>query len=92
MLGLGWNFLFVGGTSLLTETYAIEEKAKAQALNDFVLFAIVAASSLSAGVLQYHLGWPAVNVAMLAPLALILGAILWLRQRQRLAGLAQIVS
>src|SRR3546814_3581517 len=41
LLGLGWNFMFVGGTTLLTETYAPGEKAKVQAANDFVVFGVV---------------------------------------------------
>jgi len=83
LLGVGWNFLFVGGTTLLTETYRIEEKAKAQALNDFLVFTMVAASSLSAGALHYSLGWRAVNVGVLVPVTLIFGALLWLRTTQR---------
>jgi MFS family permease len=92
LLGIGWNFLFVGGTTLLTETYVIEEKAKAQAFNDFAVFAIVAASSLSAGALQYHFGWRAVNLGVLFPLALILGGLLWLRSRQRALATASLVA
>lgn len=83
VLGIGWNFLFVGGTTLLTETYRIEEKAKSQALNDFIVFATVATSSLSAGALHHLFGWQAVNMAVALPLALVLGAILWLRKEAR---------
>jgi MFS family permease len=83
LLGVGWNFLFLGGTTLLTETYRIEEKAKAQALNDFLVFTMVTVSSLSAGALHYLLGWRAVNIGVLLPIALILGALLWLRAKQR---------
>ena len=49
LLGVGWNFLFIGGTTLLTETYTESEKAKAQALNDFLVFTVITAASLSAG-------------------------------------------
>lgn len=89
LLGVGWNFLFVGGTTLLTETYRVEEKAKTQALNDFTVFTIVAASSLSAGALHYSLGWRAVNIGVLLPITLILGALLWLRSRQRTRARAE---
>jgi MFS family permease len=83
LLGVGWNFLFVGGTTLLTETYRVEEKAKTQALNDFLVFAAVTISSLSAGALLYHFGWQTVNIGVLPPIALILGSVLWLKARQR---------
>lgn len=79
LLGIGWNFLFVGGTTLLTETYADSEKAKTQALNDFVVFTVITAASLSAGALQYQLGWRAVNVGVVPILIVILAALLWLR-------------
>lgn len=83
LLGVGWNFLFVGGTTLLTETYEVAEKAKVQALNDFLVFTLVTISSLSAGALHYRLGWQAVNLGVLPPIALVLGALLWQRMSQR---------
>jgi len=85
LLGIGWNFLFVGGTDLLTETYRPEEKAKAQALNDFMVFTTVAASSLSAGALQYHYGWEAVNWGVTPLIAVVLLAVvglMWWRRRR----------
>ncbi len=85
LLGVGWNFLFVGGTSLLTETYTESEKAKAQALNDFAVFTVITASSLSAGALQHHFGWRTVNLGVLPLIAVILGALLWLRARRAAA-------
>ncbi len=85
LLGLGWNFLFVGGTTLLTEAYRPEEKAKAQALNDFLVFTTVSLSSLSAGALQYHYGWEAVNLGVIPLIAVIFIAVtalmLWRRQQ-----------
>ena len=90
LLGVGWNFLFIGGTTLLTETYAESEKAKAQALNDFVVFTVITIASLSAGALQYQLGWRAVNLGVVPIIIVILVALLWLRkvrktQRQAVA-------
>lgn len=85
LLGLGWNFLFVGGTTLLTETYRPEEKAKAQALNDFLVFTVVTLASLSAGALQHHFGWETVNVGVLPLIAVIVGSLLWLRYQRRMA-------
>jgi MFS family permease len=77
-LGISWNFLFIGGTTLLTETYEQAERAKVQAANDFMVFTTVALSSLSAGYLQYRLGWQAVNWGVVPLLLLILGSLGWL--------------
>jgi predicted MFS family arabinose efflux permease len=82
LLGVGWNFMFVGGTSLLTTTYQPAEKAKVQAVNDLVVFATAALSSLSSGVLHHLIGWDAVNLSMVAPVLIMLGAILWLQRRR----------
>ena len=71
LLGIGWNFLFVGATALLVRTYAKEETAVAQGVNDTVLFATMAVSALSAGWLYDLVGWTALNAAILAPLLLI---------------------
>ena len=71
LLGLCWNFLFVGGTTLLTETYRASERAKAQALNDFLVFSMAASASLSAGYLQYQFGWQAVNLGVVPALLIV---------------------
>jgi len=81
-LGIGWNFLFIGATTLLTETYRPAERAKTQALNDFAVFTTVALSSLSAGALQSRYGWQTVNVGLLPLLVLILAALLWGKSRR----------
>jgi len=78
-LGLGWNFLFVGATTQLTETYSPGEKAKAQALNDFIVFGTVTLTSLSSGAVQNILGWETINMAVIPFLLLIVLANLWLR-------------
>jgi len=78
-LGLGWNFLFVGATTQLTTTYASNEKAKAQALNDFIVFGTVSLTSLSSGAVQNTLGWATINMAVVPLLLLIALANLWLR-------------
>jgi MFS family permease len=88
LLGVGWNFLFVGATTLLTETYSEAEKAKAQALNDFLVFSAITAASLSAGALQHLLGWRAVNLGVLPLIGVILVALLWLRRARRTAEAA----
>jgi len=78
LLGLSWNFLFVGATSLLTQTYHAAERFKVQALNDFIIFTTVALASLSAGYLQFHFGWRSVNVGVLPLLCIILVSIVFL--------------
>jgi len=89
LLGLSWNFLFVGATSLLTQTYHAAERFKVQALNDFIIFTTVALASLSAGYLQYHFGWRSVNIGVLPLLCVILVSIvflgLWQKNRATVA-------
>jgi MFS family permease len=85
LLGVGWNFLFIGATTLLTETYAPEEKARTQALNDFLVFGTVTLASLTAGTLQHQLGWRAVNLGVTPLIAALLVAIAWLVRTRRAA-------
>ena len=70
-LGLGWNFLFISGTSLLVLTYKEEEKFKAQGLNDFIVYSIHATGSLSAGILIVLTNWKLMNM-MCIPLLMII--------------------
>lgn len=78
LLGLGWNFGFIGGTTLLTDTYRPEERNKAQGLNDFLVFATTALTSLSAGKLLAWFGWDGVNYAVFPMVVLALVMIGWL--------------
>ena len=73
-LGIGWNFLFVSGTSLLVTTYKPEEKFKAQGFNDLVVFSFTAVSSLSAGILISLTSWKTVNLLCIPFLVLIIFA------------------
>ena len=77
-VGLGWNFMYTGGTTLLTETYAPSEKARTQGLNDFIVFATMGVSSLASGALVTTSGWETMNRAALPVLALIAAGVLWL--------------
>ncbi len=77
LLGLSWNFLFIGATTLLTRAYRPAEKAKVQAANDFAVFTTVTLASLSAGALQHLLGWQSVNLGVILPLLIALGAGVW---------------
>jgi MFS family permease len=70
LLGVGWNFGFVGGTAMLTETYRPEERGRVQGLNDFIVFGAVAIASLSAGGLFNLAGWTWLNVASLPIVAI----------------------
>lgn len=83
LLGLSWNFLFVGATTLLTETYRSNERNKAQALNDFVVFTTVSLGSLSSGALQNAFGWQTVNKGVIPFLIIIFLALFWLRRHRR---------
>jgi len=71
-VGVGWNFMYVGGTALLTHAYQPEERAKVQALNEFVVFTTVTAASLTSGVLFWAFGWEIVNAVLAVPLLLLL--------------------
>lgn len=72
LLGMGWNFLFVGATTLLTETYTLAEKAKVQGVNDLLIFGTVALSATTSGMLHHVLGWQAMNLGVVPLLALCL--------------------
>lgn len=75
LLGIGWNFLFISGTTLLTDAYRPSERFKAQATHDFIMFGAVATASFSSGALLDAYGWDAVNIAALPFLALTLATI-----------------
>ena len=70
-LGLGWNFLFISGTSLLVLTYKEEEKFKAQGLNDFIVYSVHAIGSLSAGILIVLTNWKTMNIICIPLMILI---------------------
>jgi MFS family permease len=75
LLGIGWNFTFLGGTNLITETYRPSEKAWAQGLNDFSIFTTVVITSFASGALLHLFGWVGVNLLAL-PLLLLVGVAL----------------
>lgn len=80
-LGVSWNFLFIGATALLTQTYRSEEKAKAQGFNDFAVFTLVTIASLSAGMLQHKFGWEMVNYGALPFIVVIVMSVFWLKMK-----------
>ena len=85
LLGVGWNFLFTGSTTLSLQTFRPEEKDKVQGALNFFVFATLALSSFSSGVLVTTSGWRLLNYGSLLPLALIASALLWLAIRQQRA-------
>jgi predicted MFS family arabinose efflux permease len=77
LLGVGWNFLFVAGTTLLTTTYTPSERFRAQGLNDFVVFGTQAMASLAAGPAITRLGWKALNAASVPLLLTMVAVTAW---------------
>lgn len=93
LLGIGWNFLFIGATQLLTTGYLPAEQAKVQAANDFTVFGLTTIAILTAGAIQHHFGWQAVNLAVAPAIALVAATLFWLRRetaraRTRSRGIA----
>jgi MFS family permease len=82
LLGVGWNFMFIAGTTLLTETYRPEEKALVQGVNDVLVFGSAASGSLLAGILQNQIGWESLNMVVAPPLLLLAGWLLWLKRNR----------
>ena len=84
-LGVGWNFLYVGGTTMLTYTYSIEERFRAQAVNEFLVFGTSATASLLAGTVMYYFGWFTLMLIPIPILILICIALLVVRRDAMLA-------
>ena len=85
LLGVGWNFLFTGSTTLALRAYRPEEKDRAQAAINFCVFATMSLTSFASGALVTTQGWAWLNLGSLAPLALTAAALGWLGLRQRAA-------
>lgn len=89
LLGLGWNFGFIGATTMLTSAHAPAERGRMQGMNDFIVFGGVTLASFSSGGLMNcsggtpQAGWQAVNMAMLPFLVLAGGALIWLAMRPK---------
>jgi len=88
LLGVGWNFLYTGGTTLLTGTYRPEEMAKAQGANDQVIFIFMLISSLASGATVTAAGWERVNLYTLPMVALVAVAIVWFAFKERAGKVA----
>jgi MFS family permease len=86
LVGLGWNFAYVGGSTLLTSTYAPSERAKVQASHDFTVYAATASAAAVSGVLAAKAGWVVINLAAMPLMAMVTGAALWLMVQRRRAA------
>jgi MFS family permease len=78
LLGVGWNFMYTGGTTLLIEAYKPAEKAKTQGMNDVIVFTVMSISSFSSGALVSAAGWEWMNLSALPLLVIVAGAVIWL--------------
>jgi predicted MFS family arabinose efflux permease len=85
LVGVGWNFLYTGATTLLTETYTPAERAKTQALNEFVIFILAGGATFMSGSVLHAYGWATVNLAVLPLVLAVLVLIGWLSLRRRQA-------
>ena len=83
LVGLGWNFMFVGGSTLLTSAYTIVERAKVQAANDFTVFSTSALAAFGSGALLTGFGWEGVNAGVAPAMAIALAAVIWMILVQR---------
>ena len=95
VLGLGWNFSFIGASALVLETHRPQERNKVQAFNDFLVFGVMALGSFSSGQLLANYGWSAVNVVVFPPVLLglvVLGLAAFARRRQLRASRSVAVS
>jgi MFS family permease len=88
LLGVGWNFLYVGGTTMLTLSYSMAERFKAQAVNEFSVFGTSATASLLAGTVMHMYGWYTLVLVPLPLLIFILIGLFFVRHDTRLRRLA----
>ena len=85
LIGFGWNFMYTGGTTLLTESYRPAEKARTQGANDAIMFTTMALSSFSSGALVSSAGWEAMNATALVLLLVVVGAVAWYARQPKVA-------
>lgn len=86
LLGVGWNFMFVGATTLLSAAHSAAERVRAQAANDVLVFGTVAVTAFASGAVHARAGWEALNLALLPALLLALLALAWGRARRAAAA------
>ncbi|SDE79332.1 Predicted arabinose efflux permease, MFS family [Dyadobacter soli] len=88
-LGIGWNFMFIGGTALLTKSYATGDRAKSQAFHDFMVYAVATVSSFTAGAALDRWGWNVVNLIAAPMLVTALVVVQWYAFSERKSQVAQ---
>jgi len=90
LLGIGWNFMFVGGTTLLTSAYALQERVRVQATNDFLVFGTTAITAFASGAIETTGGWAVLNLAVMPPIIAALALVTWhWATRARLVAVAE---
>jgi MFS family permease len=93
ILGIGWNFSFVGASALVLETHRPQERNKVQAFNDFLVFGMMAIGSFSSGQLLANYGWSAVNLVVFPPVLLglaVLTLVSWAKRRANPQALSEL--
>jgi predicted MFS family arabinose efflux permease len=83
LLGVGWNFAFIGATTIVTQCHRPEERNKVQSFNDFLIFGSMAIGSFASGKLMATLGWEAVNGVVFPPVLAAAALLVWLMMRER---------
>lgn len=86
LLGVGWNFGFIGATAMLTDTYRPEEKNRVQSVNDFIVFGFVAAASLSSGGILNAFGWETINIVVFPVVGVTLLLLFFTREKKAVAA------
>ncbi len=88
LLGLGWNFMFVGGTTMLTTAYSAQERVRVQATHDFIVFGSVAATALTSGAIESTAGWTTLNLVVVPPVVIAMAVVAWhyVARRQTVAA------
>jgi len=83
LLGIGWNFAFIGATAMVTECHRPEERTRVQSFNDFLVFGSMAVSSFASGQLLETVGWAAINEVVLPVVIVVFALMMWVRMRSR---------
>jgi MFS family permease len=77
LLGVGWNFMFVGGSTMLTTSHDATERVRVQGLHDFIVFASVACTAVSSGAIHMKAGWEVLNLTLVAPVLIAMAVVGW---------------
>jgi MFS family permease len=89
LLGIGWNFMFVGGSTMLTTSHDATERVRVQGLHDFIVFASVACTAVSSGAIHMKAGWEVLNLTLVAPVLIAMAVVGWhfvAQRRMRMAA------